>query len=187
MFGSGKSGQGHSKGEIRSTQATKSKVDATGREGLRAHKASPQKAESRSPRPVLADVGIDRKTRIAISKSPASQPGSGRPRLRAAVDGFANWPMKIRALDLESVMPAHLHPWHVQTPEDDCAQGETEFKRERCDRAVAAWLRSAASGHVEAQFRLGECYTRGAGVMSSLADAALWFKRAAQAGHREAQ
>ena len=84
-------------------------------------------------------------------------------------------------------MPAHLNPWHVQTPEDDFAQGETEFKRERFERAVAPWLRAAASGHVEAQFRLGECYTRGRGVLSSLADAALWFKRAAQAGHREAQ
>ena len=43
--------------------------------------------------------------------------------------------MKICALDLESVMPAHLNPWHAQTPEDDFAQGETEFKRERFDRA----------------------------------------------------
>jgi TPR repeat protein len=93
----------------------------------------------------------------------------------------------MRAVDLASVMPAYLNPLHAQTPEDDFAQGETEFQRERFDRAVTAWLRAAASGHVEAQFRLGECYTRGAGVLRSLADAALWFKRAAQAGHREAQ
>src|ERR1700692_3760418 len=77
----------------------------------------------------------------------------------------------------------HLNPWRPQGADEDFARGEAEYKRQRFDRAIKAWLKAASSGHTEAQFRLGECYARGEGVLCSLTDAALWFKRAGEGGH----
>src|SRR5262249_29099290 len=72
--------------------------------------------------------------------------------------------------------PAHFIRPRRQGADADFARGEADYKRRRLERAAAAWLRAASLGHRDAQFRLGECYTRGEGVLCNLADAALWFE-----------
>lgn len=42
-------------------------------------------------------------------------------------------------------------------------------------------------GDIESQYQLAECYFKGQGIDKSLEDAALWYSRAAQAGHPRAQ
>lgn len=57
------------------------------------------------------------------------------------------------------------------------------------DRAVF-WYRKAVAGHkpyAHAQFRLGECYEQGQGVVQNHKEAMVWFTLAAGQGHREAK
>ena len=65
-----------------------------------------------------------------------------------------------------------LTPWRQQ-PLD---RGNLEYERKRYNRAVAAWLDAAASGNVDAQYRLVECYARVEGVLRNMADAMAWFQ-----------
>ena len=44
-----------------------------------------------------------------------------------------------------------------------------------------------SAGDPEALYRLGLLYARGQGVLANLADAAVWYRRAAEQGHAEAQ
>src|SRR5205823_636512 len=45
----------------------------------------------------------------------------------------------------------------------------------------------ARAGDPEAQYRLGLLYGRGKGVLGNLGDAIVWYRRAAEQGHAEAQ
>ena len=48
-------------------------------------------------------------------------------------------------------------------------------------------LRLAQAGGLEAQYRLGLAYATGQGAQQNLAEAAFWYRKAAEGGHREAQ
>lgn len=47
-------------------------------------------------------------------------------------------------------------------------------------------LRKAQGSDMEAQYQVGLCYQSGSGVKKNSKEAALWFLRAAQQGHVEA-
>ena len=50
------------------------------------------------------------------------------------------------------------------------------------------WYREAAEqGLVEAQYSLGECYSKGNGVEQDYADAVKWYRKAAEHGYAAAQ
>jgi hypothetical protein len=53
--------------------------------------------------------------------------------------------------------------------------------------AVAEWRPLAIQGDADAQFNLGQAYKLGRGVPIDLAQAQLWFKRAADQGHFQAE
>lgn len=55
------------------------------------------------------------------------------------------------------------------------------------DRAVAAWTPLAARGDADAEFNLGHAYRLGRGVTRNMATAEQYYRRAADAGHTEAQ
>jgi hypothetical protein len=52
---------------------------------------------------------------------------------------------------------------------------------------VAIWKPLAASGDADAQFNLGQAYRLGRGVPLDLGSAQMWFQRAANSGHVDAQ
>ncbi len=54
-------------------------------------------------------------------------------------------------------------------------------------RAVAEWRPPAIAGDADAQFNLGQAYKLGRGVPQDLAQAAAWFRRAADQSHVQAQ
>src|SRR5690348_8205483 len=53
--------------------------------------------------------------------------------------------------------------------------------------AVAIWKPLAAAGDSDAQFNLGQAYRLGRGVPLDLGAAQMWFQRAANSGHLDAQ
>jgi len=53
--------------------------------------------------------------------------------------------------------------------------------------AVAIWKPLAAAGDADAQFNLGQAYRLGRGVPLDLGAAQMWFQRAANSGHVDAQ
>jgi hypothetical protein len=59
----------------------------------------------------------------------------------------------------------------------------------RSRTTAATWyLKAAASGKADAQFRLGEFYAKGeAGLPKSEVEARKWYKLAADQGHKEAR
>lgn len=54
-------------------------------------------------------------------------------------------------------------------------------------RAVAIWRPLAVNGDPDAQFNLGQAYKLGRGVPTDLAQAELWYGRAAKQGHLQAE
>src|SRR5690349_21006717 len=54
-------------------------------------------------------------------------------------------------------------------------------------QALEAWKHASEQGDAEASYRIGLLYTKGEGVVRSVPDAAVWYNRAAEAGHVEAQ
>ncbi|RYD82740.1 MAG: sel1 repeat family protein, partial [Sphingomonadales bacterium] len=54
-------------------------------------------------------------------------------------------------------------------------------------KAVAEWRGPAAAGNPDAQFNLGQAYKLGRGVAADNAAAIEWYKKAAVAGHEQAQ
>ena len=57
------------------------------------------------------------------------------------------------------------------------------------DEAVAIkwYLKAAKKGYEEAQYKLGNCYISGEGVVASRVEAKKWYNRAAEQGHTEAK
>ena len=66
-------------------------------------------------------------------------------------------------------------------------QGLTAVKRGDYQNAFKIWLPLAKSGVMEAQVNLGHMYIRGDGVKKDYAEAAKWYKKAAEQGYAEAQ
>ena len=54
-------------------------------------------------------------------------------------------------------------------------------------RAYRTWKEIKGADKAEAQYRIGQLYARGEGVMHSTPDAAHWYRLAADAGHVDAQ
>ena len=69
----------------------------------------------------------------------------------------------------------------------DFKRGLAAFEAEDHAGAVADWLPLAERGDAEAQYRMGQLYARGLGVVRDFGDAAHWFRKAADQGHIEAQ
>ena len=54
--------------------------------------------------------------------------------------------------------------------------------------AYTARLQAAAeSGHVQAQYMMGVCYAEGRGVERSPENALIWYEKAAEQGHPDAE
>src|SRR5579872_6138010 len=53
--------------------------------------------------------------------------------------------------------------------------------------AVAIWRPFAAKGDADAEFNLGQAYRLGRGVPLDLGAAKMWFQKAADAGHLDAE
>lgn len=65
--------------------------------------------------------------------------------------------------------------------------GIDAWQRADYPAAVAIWRPLAEAGDADAQFNLGQAYRLGRGVPLDLAAAKVWFERAAQKGHVDAQ
>lgn len=65
--------------------------------------------------------------------------------------------------------------------------GIEAWQRADYSGAVAIWKPLAASGDADAQFNLGQAYRLGRGVPLDLGSAQMWFQRAANKGHVDAQ
>ena len=67
------------------------------------------------------------------------------------------------------------------------ALGDNCYSQQNYSDAVNWFLKAAEHGHVEAQFKLGNCYEYGNGVPENSEAAARWYRKAAEQGHIEAQ
>src|SRR6185437_10378190 len=65
--------------------------------------------------------------------------------------------------------------------------GIDAWQRADYSAAVAIWRPLAAKGDPDAEFNLGQAYRLGRGVPLDLAAAKLWFEKAANAGHLDAE
>lgn len=75
------------------------------------------------------------------------------------------------------VVPAHA----------DVRAGVTAWEAGDYARAVREWRPLAVAGDADAQFNLAQAYKLGRGVSVDLAQASVWFRRAADQGHLQAQ
>ena len=92
----------------------------------------------------------------------------------------------------DAARPAHAAGYRRETPPRVAAAGAAvrgleAYEREDFVTAFDLWSGAARNGGPEAQYRLGQLYQRGQGVIANLPDAVLWYCRAAEQGHAEAQ
>ena len=66
-------------------------------------------------------------------------------------------------------------------------RGRKAYERGDYAAALKEWSAAASTGNPEASYRLGLLYARGHGLLANLADAAAWYRRAAEEGHAAAQ
>ena len=69
----------------------------------------------------------------------------------------------------------------------DVKAGVDAWTRGDYARAVAEWRGPALAGDPDAQFNLGQAYKLGRGVPADLAQAEIWYQKAAARGHARAQ
>jgi TPR repeat protein len=50
-------------------------------------------------------------------------------------------------------------------------------------QSASTYMADAKSGNAEAQYQLGHCYEKGNGVKQDLAEAAIWYRKAAKQGN----
>ena len=89
-----------------------------------------------------------------------------------------------------SLLPFLERIWPGSQKDQDAdwfARGVAAHEKRRYLKALDAWRRSSAQGHLESYYRIGLLYARGEGVFQSLPDAAIWYKRAAEAGQLDVQ
>ena len=77
---------------------------------------------------------------------------------------------------VDSVTDATLRRWFQR--------GVAAYEKRQYFKALAAWKQASAQGNAEAHFRIGQLYARGEGVVQSIPDAVVWYKRAAEAWPR---
>jgi hypothetical protein len=66
-------------------------------------------------------------------------------------------------------------------------EGMVAYKVDKFDIALKEWRLVADQGHVLAQHILGFMYDNGQGVAKDAAQAAQWYRKAAEQGHRKSQ
>jgi uncharacterized protein len=69
----------------------------------------------------------------------------------------------------------------------DVRAGVTAWEAGNYARAIAEWRPLALAGNADAQFNLGQAYKLGRGVPQDLPQAVVWFRRAADQAHVQAQ
>ncbi|MBJ7442526.1 MAG: sel1 repeat family protein, partial [Sphingopyxis sp.] len=69
----------------------------------------------------------------------------------------------------------------------DVKDGVDAWQRGDYQGAVAQWRPAAIAGDADAQFNLGQAYKLGRGVAVDLAQAEVWYRRAARQGHLQAE
>ncbi|MEQ1510304.1 MAG: SPOR domain-containing protein [Sphingopyxis sp.] len=69
----------------------------------------------------------------------------------------------------------------------DVRAGVTAWEAGDYARAIAQWRPLANAGDADAQFNLGQAYKLGRGVTQDLAQAAEWFRQAANQGHLQGE
>ena len=69
----------------------------------------------------------------------------------------------------------------------DYDQAIAYFEEENYKEAASWFSKAAEQGHTESQYRLGEMYLNGEGVVQSDMEAIKWYKKAAEQGHAKAQ
>lgn len=72
-------------------------------------------------------------------------------------------------------------------PNGQVQSGVDAWKAGDFDAAVRYWMPVANSGNADAQFNMGQAFKLGRGVVTSLADAEIWYRRAAEQGHLQAE
>jgi hypothetical protein len=75
----------------------------------------------------------------------------------------------------------------VPAPAQTVKAGIEAWQRADYSAAVAIWKPLAAQGDSDAQFNLGQAYRLGRGVPLDLGAAQMWFQRAANSGHLDAE
>ena len=91
----------------------------------------------------------------------------------------------ITALIILAICPAMLAA--NASPEQNYKQAEKFQKNEKNEEAFEYYLKAARQGDALAQYNLGICYDNGYGVEKDLSEAVIWFRKAANQGHAEAQ
>jgi len=71
--------------------------------------------------------------------------------------------------------------------EDRAWTSLSKKERDEMDAVIALWRGAASEGQTEAQFNLGVLLEKGQGVAKNEAEAAKWFRKAAEQGDVEAQ
>src|SRR3954447_12624924 len=66
-------------------------------------------------------------------------------------------------------------------------RGVAAYERGRYLEAFKLWKLASQAGDAVASYRIGMLYAKNQGVAGSLPDAVVWYERAAQLGHVEAQ
>ena len=96
----------------------------------------------------------------------------------------------IDAYDRGDLMAAIGHYGKAAEAGSALAQARLAWIHDLSEENVAAvkWYRASADqGHPDGQYGLGEMYAKGEGVEKNLDEAFLWFTRAAENGHAQAQ
>ena len=78
-------------------------------------------------------------------------------------------------------------PKTTMTAEEMLEKGEDYYGKENYVEAAKWFLKAAEQGQVEGQYAMGECYSKGLGVIQSDVEAAKWFLKAAEQGQVEGQ
>lgn len=115
-------------------------------------------------------------------------------RLRAyamGVDLFCDKPAseqetKLWLQDVESLLKSEPHTLARADSEEQCQQGEYQYKAWKYAEAVQSFRLAAEGGHARAQCWLGYCYGRGEGVARDMAEAVRWLQQAARQGEMTA-
>src|SRR5512139_2231427 len=94
--------------------------------------------------------------------------GSGAPRARIALQVMIAF---VLALALAATASAGA-----------MEDGFAAYQSKEYDKAIGIWRPLAESGDAGAQFRIGTMYAEGLGVTRDDAEAAKWFRRAAEQG-----
>ena len=91
---------------------------------------------------------------------------------------LSNYPENRRSYDVECSEASACHHALNSCAMEWFQRGLAAHEKREYFKAIDAWKRAAEQGDVEAQYRIGLLYARGEGVIQSIPDAVIWFKRA---------